>query len=73
MSLPHKSRVLPPPEVRACPEPLPTYEAADHERECFLSEYEEHRPHVVIVEWEGEFYVVYGKENFKGFTEYEDD
>lgn len=66
-----KAKILPPSEVRVYSEPLPTYAAADYERDCFLSEYDEHHPAVVIVEWNNEYYVVYGKENYKGFTEYE--
>ena len=70
-----KAQTLPPPNVRVYSEPLPTYAAADYERDCFLSEYDAYDdygyyPHVVIVKWENEFYVVYGKENYKGFTEY---
>ena len=65
-----KATILPPPEVRVYPKPLPTLVAANYERDVFLFDYDVHRPHVVIVKWENEFYVVYGKENYKGFTEY---
>ena len=49
----HKAFKLPPPEVRAAPEPFTTEAEAETEREYILSEYPEHHPHLVVVEWEG--------------------
>jgi hypothetical protein len=67
----YKSRILPPYKLRVYPEPILTYSDAQYERDCFMSEYDEHHPHIVIVEWESMYYVVYGKDNYKGFTEYD--
>ena len=68
----HKAKCLPTPEVRAAPEPFAVYLEAEREREIILTEYPEHHPHLVVVEWEGLFYLVYGKEMYRGFKEYEE-
>jgi len=68
----HKAFKLPPLEVRAAPEPFTTEAEAETEREYILSEYPEHHPHLVVVEWEGLLYIVNGNEMYKGFTEYEE-
>ena len=67
-----KANVLPPKPVRIYYESFKDYDAADHARDTFLFDYDEHRPHTVIVKWGDEYYVVYGKENYKGFMEYQE-
>ena len=66
-----KASCVPPPEVWAYPEPFQRSCVAEDELRCILSDYEEHHPHFVIVEYEGLFYIVEGKEMVNGFEEYE--
>lgn len=62
---PHKA--LHEPHSRAYPEPLPTYAEA-HDQMEFIEQTDEHGG-MLVVEWEGKFYVVCDKGYVNGFKE----
>ena len=62
---PHKA--LHEPHSRAYPEPLPTYAEA-HDQMEFIEQTDEHGG-MLVVEWEGKFYVVCDEGYVNGFKE----
>ena len=57
---------LPEPDSRAYPYPLLTYAEA-HTQQDFIEAVDEHGG-MIIVEWEGKFYVVYNDDYLGGFV-----
>jgi hypothetical protein len=64
-----KGRSLPPPECRADPKPCPTEGEAEAVKD-FIEMTDEHGG-MLVVEYEGLFYVVYNEDYVGGYTDYE--
>lgn len=62
-----KALHLPEPHSRAEPHPLPTYAEAEHVKEGI--EMTDEHGGMLVVEWEGQFYVVYNEDYMHGFKE----
>jgi uncharacterized protein (DUF924 family) len=63
---------VPPVATRAIPHAFDTEEVAEHERGIAIAQHEDCLTNgVVVVEHKGFFYVVYGKEVYHGFHDYE--
>ena len=63
---------LPPPATRAVPQAFTSYEEAEQEQWYCIAEQEDQLTNgLTVVKFEGFFYVVHGKEIFKGFHDYE--
>jgi len=63
----HRALHLPEPHSRAEPHPLPTYAEAEHVKEGI--EMTDEHGGMLVVEWEGQFYVVCDEGYMHGFKE----